>query len=139
MEKTEISSLLNSRKLRSTKIRQDVLSLIKNSGRAVSQSKIQKFLGEFDRVTLYRTLNVLEDKGILHKAYTENNETYFAICTSNCSSQNHQHKHIHFKCEKCLVVKCVKPQKSIEIDLPNFQINSLNVEVTGVCDNCLLN
>ena len=94
---------------------------------------------DFDRVTLYRTLNVLEEKGILHKAYTENNETYFAICTSNCTTAEHDHKHIHFKCEKCMVVKCVKPQNSIEIDLPNFQINSLNVEVSGVCDNCLVN
>lgn len=139
MKEQVISTLLNSRKLRSTKIRQDVLSLIQNSGRAVSHSIIQKSLGDFDRVTLYRTLNVLEEKGILHKAYTENNETYFAICTSNCTTAEHDHKHIHFKCEKCMVVKCVKPQNSIEIDLPNFQINSLNVEVSGVCDNCLVN
>lgn len=139
MKEQAISTLLNSRKLRSTKIRQDVLSLIQNSGRAVSNSIIQKSLGDFDRVTLYRTLNVLEEKGILHKAYTENNETYFAICTSNCTTSEHDHKHIHFKCEKCMVVKCVKPQNSIEIDLPNFQINSLNVEVSGVCDNCLVN
>ena len=139
MKEQAISTLLNSRKLRSTKIRQDVLSLIQNSGRAVSNSIIQKSLGDFDRVTLYRTLNVLEEKGILHKAYTENNETYFAICTSNCTTAEHDHKHIHFKCEKCMVVKCVKPQNSIEIDLPNFQINSLNVEASGVCDNCLVN
>lgn len=139
MKEQAISTLLNSRKLRSTKIRQDVLSLIQNSGRAVSHSIIQKSLGDFDRVTLYRTLNVLEEKGILHKAYTENNETYFAICTSNCTTAEHDHKHIHFKCEKCMVVKCVKPQNSIEIDLPNFQINSLNVEASGVCDNCLVN
>ena len=139
MKEQAISTLLNSRKLRSTKIRQDVLSLIQNSGRAVSHSIIQKSLGDFDRVTLYRTLNVLEEKGILHKAYTENNETYFAICTSNCTTAEHDHKHIHFKCEKCMVVKCIKPQNSIEIDLPNFQINSLNVEVSGVCDNCLVN
>lgn len=139
MKEQAISTLLNSRKLRSTKIRQDVLFLIQNSGRAVSHSIIQKSLGDFDRVTLYRTLNVLEEKGILHKAYTENNETYFAICTSNCTTAEHDHKHIHFKCEKCMVVKCVKPQNSIEIDLPNFQINSLNVEASGVCDNCLVN
>lgn len=139
MKEQVISTLLNSRKLRSTKIRQDVLFLIQNSGRAVSHSIIQKSLGDFDRVTLYRTLNVLEEKGILHKAYTENNETYFAICTSNCTTAEHDHKHIHFKCEKCMVVKCVKPQNSIEIDLPNFQINSLNVEASGVCDNCLVN
>ena len=139
MKEQVISTLLNSRKLRSTKIRQDVLFLIQNSGRAVSHSIIQKSLGDFDRVTLYRTLNVLEEKGILHKAYTENNETYFAICTSNCTTAEHDHKHIHFKCEKCMVVKCVKPQNSIEIDLPTFQISSLNVEASGVCDNCLVN
>ena len=139
MKEQAISTLLTSRKLRSTKIRQDVLSLIQNTGRAVSNSIIKKSLGDFDRVTRYRTLNVLEEKGMLHKAYTENNETYFAICTSNCTTSEHDHKHIHFKCEKCMVVKCVKPQNSIEIDLPNFQINSLNVEVSGVCDNCLVN
>ena len=54
-------------------------------------SAIQKALKSTDRVTLYRTLQTLSDKGIIHKAAHIDNEDYYAICEHSCTADEHIH------------------------------------------------
>jgi len=136
MDFEEIASILNSRDLKSTGIRKGVLQIINNSEKAVAQTEIEEQLGNFDRVTLYRTLNILVEKGILHKAFTEQNETYFAMCSSKCSSQKHQHNHIHFKCSNCGVVSCQQPDVKTDISIAGFDLQKIRIEAEGICQNC---
>ena len=96
----KIKELLHKRELKATNSRIDLLSNLDKFGSAMPYSAIQKSLKGRDRVTLYRTLQTLSDKGIIHKAATIDNEDYYAICGLSCTSQDHVHNHVHFKCSK---------------------------------------
>lgn len=89
-----------------------------------------------DRVTLYRTLESLLEKGIIHKAFQENNEIYYAICGESCSTNTHKHDHAHFKCMKCNIVSCLELDEAIKIALPSYEINKVSIHMEGMCDLC---
>ena len=60
--------VLKEHSLKHTKQRVRVLEEIALDTVAISQPELEKKLGkEIDRVTLYRILNIYEDKGILHR------------------------------------------------------------------------
>ncbi len=118
-------------------MRIEVLQIIGGAGHAVSLTEIQNNLQNFDRVTLYRTLQSLTEKGIIHKALDDETGSYFALCKDECSSKNHHHHHIHFRCKKCEEVYCLSPKKELDIQIPGFKLEGFEVEATGVCESCL--
>ncbi|MGY0040902.1 hypothetical protein [Pedobacter sp. NJ-S-72] len=66
--KIDPTSILKEHSLKHTKQRVRVLEEIALDTVAISQPELEKKLGkEIDRVTLYRILNIYEDKGILHR------------------------------------------------------------------------
>ncbi len=136
MDKKEIRSLLNANKLKATQTRIRLLDVLYKKNSAVSYSSIQKTLKKTDRVTLYRTIQSLTEKGIIHKAFNENNEFYYAICGTNCDDKQHNHNHAHFKCIKCETVTCEDIIQPIEISLSNLVIHKIAVSIEGVCETC---
>ena len=62
MNTTQIRELLQKRKLKVTPTRLNLLSEMDKYGSAMSHSTIQNQLNPIDRVTLYRTLEILKDK-----------------------------------------------------------------------------
>ena len=137
LDKKSIKELLHKRKLKATNSRIDLLSNLDKFGSAMPYSAIQKSLIGGDRVTLYRTLQTLTEKGIIHKAATIDNEDYYAICGLSCTSDNHSHNHIHFKCDDCHTITCENIEKEIDLSIPNFKINSVSINVNGKCKDCL--
>ena len=137
LDKKSIKELLHKRKLKATNSRIDLLSNLDKFGSAMPYSAIQKSLKGGDRVTLYRTLQTLTEKGIIHKAATIDNEDYYAICGLSCTSDIHSHNHIHFKCDDCLTITCENIEKEIDLSIPNFKINSVSINVNGKCKDCL--
>ena len=101
-----IKELLHKRKLKATNSRIDLLLNLDKFGSAMPYSAIQKGLISIDRVTLYRTLQTLSDKGIIHKAAHVDNEDYYAICEHSCTADEHLHHHVHFKCDDCNTITC---------------------------------
>lgn len=133
----QLKEILRKRDLKATSTRLDVLATISNYNSAIPYSEIQKSLIDFDRVTLYRTINILVDKGIIHKATTIGEEAYFAMCGTSCDSEDHQHDHIHFTCKICSKVSCLHLSDKIMVSVPGHQIEQLNIEASGTCDACL--
>ncbi|MGY5351235.1 Fur family transcriptional regulator [Wenyingzhuangia sp. IMCC45533] len=134
---TQIKELLKDRGLKVTAKRVELLNIVIAQSSAIPRSELQRKLSKIDRVTLYRTLNSLLDSGIIHIAHTSNDDVYYAMCKHHCNSEKHIHKHLHFKCTVCNDVKCVETFEEINIKLPNFSVEDVNIEVTGVCDVCL--
>ena len=89
----DAANILKNRGLRVTKIRVAVLEALGKSQQALPYGDLQKNLSQFDRTTIYRTLLALVDKGLIHKALEENNESYYALC-SDCTSNLHNHNHV---------------------------------------------
>jgi len=135
-ERTHLAELLRTRNLKATSTRLDVLSVISDFGRAIPFSEIQDELDDFDRVTLYRTIHALIENGIIHKALIDENETFYALCTKNCTSDCHQHKHVHFKCTKCKAVTCVETARPIIISIQGHSIENFEIEASGICVSC---
>lgn len=135
-ERAHLAELLRTRSLKATSTRLEVLSVISEYEKAIPFSEIQQVLNDFDRVTLYRTIQALIENGIIHKALIDENETYYALCNKHCTSDCHQHKHVHFKCTRCHEVTCVETAQPIIISIQGYSIESFEVEATGICASC---
>ena len=136
MDNNSIKKLLQNRGLKATKSRVDLLIKMQTHSSAMSSSAIQKQMSPIDRVTLYRTLESLKENGIIHIAFRENNETYYAICGNSCDENHHQHEHVHFKCTKCNTVTFETLIIKIEVLLPNYLIDKISVNIEGLCQLC---
>ena len=136
MESNKIKEMLKKRNLKATSNRLSLLTKMQNNGSAMSYSNIRSIMQPIDRVTLYRTIEKLKEKGIIHTAFQSNNEIYYAICGMDCSSENHVHNHIHFKCSKCETVTCEDVLNSLNISLPKHEIHNVSVNVKGICEVC---
>ncbi len=131
-----VKKLLSNRNLKATATRVELLQIIKNFESAIPYAKIQEQLKNTDRVTLYRTIQTLLDRGIIHKALTNKDETYYALCGSNCTVDTHAHDHVHFKCSICQNVTCQHLNEEITITLPDFTIDKMQILLSGICNKC---
>ena len=138
METMKFKEILKKRNLKATQNRLGLLEAISAFKTAMPYSELQKTLSSMDRVTLYRTIDKLKEQGVIHKAFQENNETFYAICGEKCSSDTHHHDHIHFKCIKCKAVTCENMDKALKISLPDYEIHKVAINVSGVCGVCLV-
>ena len=129
-------SLLHDRDLKATGARTAVIEAIQSYGSAMPYADLQAALPGTDRTTLYRTLQALLDKGILHKAHTADEETYYALCGKRCTAESHTHQHAHFKCTVCETVTCVPLEKEVAITLSTHRIEGVHIGLTGVCGGC---
>lgn len=118
---------------RNTVTKTKILSIIQNSGIALSRSEIQSVLnGSCDRITVYRVLNRLVCEGLIHKVINVDGGINYAIGNTERCDQYH----IHFSCQKCQSITCMKDVKPV-FQLPeNYRINSVNFTVSGLCPRC---
>ena len=86
MTATSIKKLLKTRNLKATELRMALLEIMSNLGKAVSYQEIQNSLINFDRITLYRTLNTFIERGILHKIILEDHQSFYALCSMDCTT-----------------------------------------------------
>jgi Fur family ferric uptake transcriptional regulator len=129
--------ILTDNELKHTKQRLRVLDEIATAVSAVSQPDLEKKLGkEIDRVTLYRILNLFEEKGILHRVMDLNGTANYAVCAPNCSANHHHDEHVHFNCSICQKIYCL-PVELPPLKLPaGFQTTSQTTIAYGTCNNC---
>jgi Fur family ferric uptake transcriptional regulator len=131
-----LAELLRDRKLKVTTNRLEVLSVITSFNKAIPFSEIQSALDGFDRVTLYRTLHALQESGIIHRALVDEKDIFYAMCNNSCSSDGHNHNHIHFKCSSCQAVTCVQTGGPIRLLVPGHLIDNFQIEAMGICASC---
>ncbi len=136
MDNQYFIDLLRKRKLKATSSRLHLLSEMEAYQSAMPFSAIQEAMKSTDRVTLYRTLKSLKEQGIIHQAFQEKEESYFAICGKQCGKNHHHHDHIHFKCLSCKSVTCEQPSAAIEISIPDNEIHKVSIHVEGICKLC---
>jgi len=133
-----IEKLLKKKQLRITSFRKEVLQLFVDNEKAIAISDIEVSLGEHDRITLYRTIRSFIEKGLIHEIVMSGDVKKLALCASDCDHKEglHDHNHIHFQCKTCKEVFCVDVPSLPKIDLPNFQIDEIEIQAHGLCSNC---
>ena len=138
MEHT-IRDLLKKNRLSVTDSRLLVLSLFYKCSGALAHSDIEKKAGTgIDRVTIYRTLQTFEERGIIHTIPSSDNTVKYALCKEACAHGHHHDNHVHFVCDSCYKTICLEDVHVPEVKLPKgFSPRESNMVVSGVCSECL--
>ncbi|CAB1061383.1 Zinc uptake regulation protein Zur [Olavius sp. associated proteobacterium Delta 1] len=122
--------------------RQRVLEVIGNNSSPLSAQQIFDTLSRTDninRVTVYRILDLLVDKGLVDRINGGGRSFVYGLAPN----ENHP-AHPHFYCKSCGNLECLNPQ-SLNVDLQHMQrtfaglIENVEVRVDGVCKNCMKN
>jgi len=136
MKFSDYKNILKGHRLRITDCRVDVLDKFYRSNHALSFNELEHNLKEYDRVTLYRTINSFVEKGILHRIPNDNGNAAFGLCPDSCTTEAHNHNHIHFKCERCGHIECLTNVDIPKISLPGYQVLESNLIISGICQVC---
>lgn len=120
---------------RNTAAKTEILQLISRSEVALSHAEIQSALeGLCDRVTIYRVLDRLTEEGVIHRVINSDGGVKYASCRT-CTTA-HSHSHIHFSCEQCKAVTCLKDVVPA-FQLPaNYTLTEAHFTVSGICAQC---
>lgn len=136
--KLGIKELLQDYALRHTMCREKILDAFLEHEFALAYNNLESQLKhDFDRVTIYRTLKTFLEKGIIHKILDDEGTPKYALCKEKCSSKQHKHEHVHFKCIKCGLTHCIQDLEIPAITLPKGYLPlELNLLVQGICKEC---
>ena len=128
---------LHRRNLSVTDSRKKILSLFLSANDALAHGDIEVKAGEyFDRVTIYRTLQTIVEKGIIHSIPTSDNSIRYALF-KDCEEGHHHDDHVHFVCSNCSKTICLDDVVSPKIDLPSgYVAETVQVVINGVCRGC---
>lgn len=134
----QIDSILKRNQLSVTGSRKRILELFLDSKGALAHGDIEKKTGEkFDRVTVYRTLQVFLEKGIIHNIPTADNSIRYALCKNDCTEGHHHDNHVHFVCNNCGDTTCLADVLVPSVKLPiGFVPDDYQMVVRGTCKAC---
>jgi len=120
-----------------TKARLHVVDLLNGSDQPVSGTDILQQLGSTcDKSTIYRTLNILFEKGLLARVIVDH-EVKYALKAVVTETGKGESDHVHFKCDSCSRVYCLKDLEVSDFDLPEGFIKSENqFLIIGICKSC---
>lgn len=121
--------------IRKTKSVEALLNEFEKSSGAISVIELIKRLSsKFNKTTVYRVLDRLEDDGILHSFLGTSGIKWYAKC-NGCSKSKHTDVHPHFQCISCGKVDCLDSIVTIP-ELPKREIVTSQVLIQGKCEAC---
>lgn len=120
---------------RATQARISVLELLLHASHALSHAEVESALlsagRQIDRVTIYRVLEWLVDKNVVHKIPGKDRTWRYS------AAYQETHHHVHFHCTHCDQTVCLSSTKPDLIRLPKgylFEESMLVIE--GICPRC---
>ena len=136
MNKAE--KILKSKGIRPTEMRLAIYKYLKRKFYAVTLKEIEmafiKKSGDnktADRTTIYRTIKLFQEKGVVHQI-----DVGTAITKYVLSDEKDVDLHLHFHCTHCGNTFCL-PDKVSPDSLPDkYEINDVNLVLKGVCVKC---
>jgi len=138
----EEALILSSRHIRPTAMRLLVLHTLRTSDCALSLSDIEARLATADRSTIYRTLVLFAEQGLVHGVDDGSGQTKYAPDDDLSASATEEGEtagtdHTHFFCEACGRTYCLRSLHVPEADMPEgFVMHSATFVVKGLCPHC---
>jgi Fur family transcriptional regulator, ferric uptake regulator len=134
---SQAQAILKKANLKVTSLRKDVIEIIYGADHAVKSTEIEQQLGDFDRITLYRTLKSFEEKGLVHKINGSDGSSLYGQC-HNCNEHEHNHheSHLHFQCDICNKTFCIDNVAIPSFQIPGYEVKGQNIILTGRCKEC---
>jgi Fur family ferric uptake transcriptional regulator len=134
----ETLEILKRNSLSITDSRKIILELFLKTEGALAHADIEKNTTvNFDRVTVYRTLQTFTENGIIHQIPTTDNTILYALCKDKCEAGHHHDEHVHFICVDCEKTVCMDEVVVPQVKLPKgfIPLQSAMI-VKGTCNDC---
>jgi Fur family transcriptional regulator, ferric uptake regulator len=142
----KITNILKDHQLSNTKPRRLVLAYFYMANKALNHHDIEKAAKNIlDRVTIYRTLQVLLKHHLIHNVPNNGTTVLYALCKHSHNFDDdspsiiHDHidNHIHFSCAKCNSVTCLNEVEIPAVVLPKqYKMFGAQLLMHGVCNKC---
>ncbi len=136
----DYADLLKARGLGVTQNRLRILEIIGSHNFPLSAGDIYEILARnasINRVTVYRILDLLVDRGLVQRLSGGGRSFVYGLAPSD-----YHPAHPHFYCKSCGHMECLNPQ-SLNVDTEPMQrtfvglIENVEIRVDGVCKTCL--
>lgn len=143
-EKIEnLKRILKEKGYKLTPQRRSILDeIIKNEGSHLTTEEIYDLVKvncpEIGLATVYRTVQLLEEMGVLYKLDLDDGCSRYELC-----DEDESHQHHHLICQNCGKVIEVEGDLLEELEQGiekkyNFKIKNHSLKFYGICDNCSL-
>lgn len=128
-----VTDLLKKNGLKKSAQRVALVNILLKHRRPLTEEDMKSELGEvYDRVTFYRTMQMLVSVGIVHRIVVDNTTVEYAL-----STEEDEHAHVHFYCKVCHAVTCMKEVPVYHYQLPDgYRQEECEVVIKGVCPTC---
>ena len=128
--------ILAAHDIRLTSLRLELLRLLYSTEKPLSHGEIMELLGnEWDRITLYRNLALLEEHRVIHKIQGTDGSWRFRahpLNTPGCPGN-----HAHFCCLECGTMLCLLDQPMPRVNVPEgCSVEGKQFLVYGICRVC---
>lgn len=128
--------LLKEAGIRTTSVRRDVFAYLLHRGLPLSHQEILNRMGNYNRVTLYRTLNTLTDAGLVHAV--QGLDGVWRFCAHDPEHRGCPGNHPHFLCLSCGRMICLSDQKLPYVEVPaDIEVKGKQLLVYGRCASCV--
>ncbi|WP_433800641.1 Fur family transcriptional regulator [Actinomycetospora sp. CA-084318] len=132
---TELRQTLHRRGLRMTPQRQLVLDAVSELGHATPEAictKVQEIAPAVNITTVYRTLDLLEQLGIVRHTHLGHGAPTYATG---------EHEHVHLVCHRCGTVDEVDAEllddlAEVLATRTGFALDATHVALSGLCSRC---
>ncbi|OEK03068.1 hypothetical protein BFP97_16755 [Roseivirga sp. 4D4] len=134
----KFKQLLTLKKLRSTALRLLILETLAAQEATTSLFYLRKVVAKSQRVSLYRTLKIFQESGLVHSI---NDGTRFPTYGLNYDLKDfslYQGDHPHFHCNVCELTYCLPRLRTPDIKLPRgYKNKKTSLLLNGICPECL--
>lgn len=126
--------ILQQHNIKYTKPRQELLEILELAEVPLTINQIKDQLENIDLSTIYRNLDLFENKGLVNKLH------HFELDQPVYDYKRHIHKH-HIICIQCgaieIIQGCPLPDYNDKVEaLTGYIVDRHQLELYGICPNC---
>lgn len=102
---------------------------------AFSLADVQNLLYTVDKSTIFRSLTLFADQGLLHLIDDGSGMQKYCVC--HCHDHEHHHGHVHMTCTVCHKTWCIEDVEIPAVPVPeDFEVSEAEYIIKGVCKKC---
>ena len=123
--------ILRNSKLSLTSHRMELLDILSGCEKAISEKELEFLMkGNCNRTTIYRNLNSLVEKKLVHRILSDDSIKYKLVSGKIPD-------HVHFDCKYCNTTFCLEELSIQDFKLPEgFTKLENQFIIFGICKNC---
>lgn len=114
-----------------------VLRAIAQAHRPVSLAELEAVLETMEKSSIFRVLNLLESKSLIHTMQDGRGITKYELCRCQGHGHSEEDMHVHFYCTNCRETFCFEDLAIPAVTVPDgFRIDTVNFMLQGLCPAC---